>query len=115
MIFSERCPPQPQSPQMFQQSGECEGGGVDSGRGGVLQKTTSEDTRGEQVSKEKPTKLILIHENFFSNNEVPNNSYDDSFNQSLQTALFNLSKTGQKDLMLSPHYGETNRWIRKIF
>ena len=35
---------------------------------------------------------------FFSNNEIAlNHGYEDSFNQSLQNALFNLSKTGQRD------------------
>jgi len=45
-----------------------------------------------------------------NNNEVPSNHvYDDSFNQSLQNALFNLSKTGQKELLLSSHFRDTNR------
>jgi len=45
-----------------------------------------------------------------NNNEVPlSQGYDDSFNQSLQNALFNLSKTGQKELIMSSHFREHTR------
>ena len=41
---------------------------------------------------------------FFSNNEIAlNHGYEDSFNQSLQNALFNLSKTGQRDQNSTTH------------
>ena len=53
---------------------------------------------------------------FFSNNEVPlSQGYDDSFNQSLQNALFNLSKTGQKELIMSSQFREHVRYAINIW
>ena len=37
--------------------------------------------------------------------------YDESFNQSLQNALFNLSKTGQTDFILSTQLRENQRLV----
>ena len=52
----------------------------------------------------------------FSNNEVPlSQGYDDSFNQSLQNALFNLSKTGQKELIMSSQFREHTRYAINIW
>lgn len=41
-LLLERSAPQPVSPQMFHARGECKGGRLDSGRGGVLQATSAE-------------------------------------------------------------------------
>ena len=59
---------------------------------------------------------IMSKSCFFSNNEVPlSQGYDDSFNQSLQNALFNLSKTGQKELIMSSHFREHTRYAINIW
>ena len=53
---------------------------------------------------------MAINNQCFSNNEATlNHSYDESFNQSLQNALFNLSKTGQKEMLLSSHFTDHSR------
>ena len=55
---------------------------------------------GNICSEIEEKKTIL----FFSNNEIAlNHGYEDSFNQSLQNALFNLSKTGQRDQTTTTH------------
>ena len=50
------------------------------------------------------TSVVKLKKIFFSNNEIAlNHGYEDSFNQSLQNALFNLSKTGQRDQNSTTH------------
>merc|ERR1712183_1117755 len=47
-----------------------------------------------------------------SNNEIAlNHGYEDSFNQSLQNALFNLSKTGQRDQSSTTHLSNSRQNI----
>ena len=59
-MFSERCPPQPLPPQVLQQGGERQGGGLDGGRGGVLQEKAPEELWGQQVSEDGKTFEVLI-------------------------------------------------------